>query len=76
MGRTALVGNLDPANVLMNGTPHVVRDESIKAMRTGGRDGAFVLAPGCDVPPTCPKENILAMIQAAKQDGLYPLEPK
>ncbi|MFX1603479.1 MAG: uroporphyrinogen decarboxylase family protein [Promethearchaeota archaeon] len=75
IGRTALVGNLDPANVLMNGTPSMVREESMKAMRTGGLDGAFVLAPGCDVPPTCPKDNILAMIQAAKQDGIYPLEP-
>ena len=73
--RTALVGNLDPANVLMNGTPSTVREESLKAMKTGGPDGAFILAPGCDVPPTCPRDNILAMIEAAKQDGLYPLGP-
>ena len=72
--RTALVGNLDPAAVLMNGTPDIVEKTSIEAMRTGGMDGAFVLAPGCDVPPTCPSDNIKAMIASAKTHGKYPLQ--
>jgi uroporphyrinogen decarboxylase len=73
IGKTALVGNIDPAGILMNGTPNDVENASIEAMRTGGRDGAFVLAPGCDVPPTCSGENIRAMIESAKNQGKYPL---
>jgi MtaA/CmuA family methyltransferase len=73
IGRTALVGNIDPAGILMNGTPEDVRKACTSAMKTGGRNGAFVLAPGCDVPPTCSPENIAAMIESAKQQGTYPL---
>lgn len=73
IGSTALVGNIDPAGVLMNGTPKMVETASIEAMNTGGLKGAFVLAPGCDVPPTCPNDNIKAMIDSAKSHGKYPL---
>ena len=73
IGKTALVGNIDPAGILMNGTPEMVERASIDAMKTGGLNGAFVLAPGCDVPPTCPNENIKAMIDATKTHGIYPL---
>jgi uroporphyrinogen decarboxylase len=73
IGKTALVGNIDPAGVLMNGTPEAVKKASIKAMITGGLNGAFVLAPGCDVPPTCTSENIRAMIDTARNRGRYPL---
>jgi MtaA/CmuA family methyltransferase len=73
IGRTALVGNIDPAGILMNGTPGDVKKACLDAMRTGGRDGAFVLAPGCDVPPTCSSENIIAMIESARRLGMYPL---
>ena len=73
IGKTALVGNIDPAGVLMNGTPEMVEKASVEAMNTGGLEGAFVLAPGCDVPPTCSGENIKAMIDSVKVHGRYPL---
>ena len=73
IGNTALVGNVDPASILMNGTPEMVEEASIEAMTTGGLEGGFVLAPGCDVPPTCPNQNIKAMIDSAKNHGNYPL---
>ena len=73
IGNTALVGNVDPASILMNGTPEMVKEASIEAMTSGGLKGGFVLAPGCDVPPTCPNENIKAMIDSAKNHGNYPL---
>jgi uroporphyrinogen decarboxylase len=76
IGRTALVGNIDPTSILMNGTPEMVKQASIEAMNTGGLNGAFVLAPGCDVPPTCPNENIKAMIDSTKTHGIYPLTDK
>ena len=57
----------------MNGTPEMVEKASVEAMHTGGLEGAFVLAPGCDVPPTCSGENIKAMIDSVKSHGKYPL---
>jgi uroporphyrinogen decarboxylase len=73
VGKTALVGNIDPAGVLMKGSTEDVKKACIAAMRDGGIDGAFVLAPGCDVPPTSPQENIRIMVDTAKQHGSYPL---
>lgn len=73
IGKTAIVGNVDPAGILMNGTPEDVRRESYQAMKLAGLHGAFVLAPGCDVPPTCTSDNIKAMIDTAKNQGKYPL---
>ena len=73
IGDTTIVGNIDPAGILMNGTTDMVEDACIDAMKTGGIEGKFVLAPGCDVPPTCPSENIRTMIDSAKIHGKYPL---
>ncbi len=74
IGKTALIGNIDPAGMLMNGTIEMVEKACIEAMKTGGLSGAFVLAPGCDVPPTCPNENIKTMIDSTKLHGIYPLK--
>ncbi|TFF94087.1 hypothetical protein EU546_05365 [Candidatus Thorarchaeota archaeon] len=73
VGKTALVGNIDPAGILMDGSAEDVERASIAAMKDGGIDGAFVLAPGCDVPPTSPSENIKMMVDTAKRHGSYPL---
>jgi uroporphyrinogen decarboxylase len=62
-----LIGNVDPANIVMNGTPATVTAACEAAMIQGGSNGRFILAPGCDVPPTSPPRNIDAMIRAAKQ---------
>jgi uroporphyrinogen decarboxylase len=68
-----IVGNIDPANQLLEGTPESVVQASKQAMYAGGRNGPMILAPGCDVPPTSPPENVRAMIRAAKEYGVYPL---
>jgi uroporphyrinogen decarboxylase len=68
-----LIGNIDPANVLLNGNTDTVIEASRHAMLMGGSNGKFILAPGCDVPPTSPAENVSAMIYAAKKYGKYPL---
>lgn len=66
---TTFIGNVDPANVIMNGTEEEVLDASRAAMSDGGTTGPMILAPGCDVPPPSPARNIHAMIRAAKERG-------
>lgn len=66
-----LVGNVDPANQLMEGTPESVLEASRQAINNGGRSGPMILASGCDIPPTSPAENVRAMIQAAKDSRSY-----
>jgi [methyl-Co(III) methanol-specific corrinoid protein]:coenzyme M methyltransferase len=59
LGPKALVfGNYDPYNVLVAGTPDLVRQTIKKCMD----DGASAVWPGCDIWPTVPAENFKAMM--------------
>jgi len=62
---TLIFGNYDPYNVLVAGTPELVR-ETIRKCIT---DGASAIWPGCDIWPTVPPENIQAMLDEVKHYG-------
>ncbi len=65
-GRCGIGGNVDPVNVLLNGTPEDVKRETLKCLRQGGKKG-YVLMAGCGVAPLTPIDNLRAMVEAAKQ---------
>lgn len=66
LGNDALVfGNYDPYNVLVAGTPQVVRETIKKCID----DGVSAVWPGCDIWPTVPGENILAMMDEVIKYG-------
>ena len=59
LGPKALVfGNYDPYNVLVAGTPDLVRATVRKCMD----DGVSAVWPGCDIWPTVPADNFKAMM--------------
>jgi [methyl-Co(III) methanol-specific corrinoid protein]:coenzyme M methyltransferase len=59
LGPKALIfGNYDPYNVLVAGTPELVRTTMHKCLD----DGVSALWPGCDIWPTVPPENVKAML--------------
>jgi [methyl-Co(III) methanol-specific corrinoid protein]:coenzyme M methyltransferase len=59
LGPQALVfGNYDPYNVLVAGTPELVRTTMHKCLD----DGVSAVWPGCDIWPTVPPENVKAML--------------
>ncbi|HET6513712.1 MAG TPA: MtaA/CmuA family methyltransferase [Thermodesulfovibrionales bacterium] len=63
LGKDALVfGNYDPYNVLVAGTPDLVRQTVKRCMD----DGVSAVWPGCDIWPTVPPENIRAMMDEVK----------
>lgn len=64
--RTCLEGNLDPTRVMFQGTPEVVHQKSAELISIAGTGGGFILSPGCEVPRDTPAENMLAMVQAAR----------
>ncbi len=68
-GRMALRGNIDPAGVLLYGTPELVEEKVRAALAAAGRQGRFILSSGCDVPPDTPPENIAALVRAARAAG-------
>jgi uroporphyrinogen decarboxylase len=70
-GKAALLGPVDPSDVMAYGTPELVEEKCLEALRNLSPGGGFILGPGCALPPITPDENIDAMIEAAKK---YPLE--
>lgn len=61
-----VMGNVDPAGQLRNGTPESVRQATadILAVCSGYRN--FVISTGCDIPPMSPWENIDAFFAAVE----------
>ena len=62
---TAMIGNLAPVATIMQGTPDEVTRAAQEAMEKAEGFG-FILGSGCEVPIQTPRENILAMIRAAR----------
>ena len=63
LGPKALVfGNYDPYNVLVAGTPDLVRQTIRKCMD----DGVSAVWPGCDIWPTVPTDNFKAMLDEVR----------
>jgi len=73
--RITLIGGVDQTRELILGTPEEVEQQAKDAIMQAAHGGGFMLAPGCDLPPITPPENIKAMINAAKKYGKYPINP-
>ena len=64
---TIVMGNVDPAAVMKNGTPETVRAAVEALLPLAEQYPNFVLSTGCDVPPDAPWENIDAFFAAQQE---------
>lgn len=62
-----VIGNIDPAGVIRNGTPGTVRKETLALMERCCKYSNFIIASGCDIPPMSPMENIQAFFDAVEE---------
>jgi len=69
--QVCLIGNLDPVNVLMNGTPDEVEAEAVRIMNTGKQGGGYIFNTGEMVPRDTPVENMEAMLRGARANAAY-----
>ncbi len=60
----ALMGNIDPVRMILQGTPEAIAGRCREMIDIAGRDGGYILAPGCETPIACPDENVIAMGRA------------
>ena len=70
-GKVAFSGNLDPVNVLQNGTPDQVEAESERIISICKPGGGYVFNSGEMVPRDTPVDNMRAMAEAARRLGQY-----
>ena len=68
---TVVMGNMDPAGVLRQGTPETVREATLEVMNKCCAYPNFVISSGCDIPPATPWENVDAFF--ATVEGFYNL---
>lgn len=62
-----VLGNVDPAGQLRNGTPESIRAATLQVMEDCSRWPNFVPSTGCDVPPMSSWENIDAFFSAVAE---------
>ena len=66
-----IVGNMEPV-LIQEGTPEQVYQLSKICIEKGKKcPGGFILAPGCEMPPQAPAENVWMMTQAVNDFGWY-----
>jgi uroporphyrinogen decarboxylase len=57
-GKMSFGGNIAPVHTLLNKTAAEVEQACRETIEIAGKDGGFILVPGCDIPPTIPFENL------------------
>jgi uroporphyrinogen decarboxylase len=72
-GRIAFVGNIN-LDTLSTGTPQQVRREVKEAIRVLGPRFGYLLSSSNSITDYCRAENVVAMVQALKEFGRYPLD--
>jgi uroporphyrinogen decarboxylase len=71
--RLALIGNIDCGDLLCFGTPQQVREKVKWTIKAAGYNGGFILASSNSIHSSVKPENYLAMCQACREFGAYPL---
>lgn len=64
-GRMCLMGNVAPLNLGVRGTSHDVRQAALEVLQKSG-SGRTILSLGGGVSPGMPRENIMALVEAAR----------
>ena len=67
-------GGVDTQHVLPRGTPAEVRDEVHRRIDDLAPGGGFVFNTVHNIQAGVPPENVIALYQAARRYGRYPIE--
>ena len=67
----ALLGNLDPIEVLELASPEAVAAEAERIMAIGKEGGGYVFCSGEMVPRDTPEANMRAMVNTAREHARY-----
>ena len=72
-GHVTLMGNVDCALTLTEGTQEEVAHETVRVIRTAAPGGGFVLTSSNTIHYAVRVENYMAMLEAARRHGSYPI---
>ena len=72
--RVCLIGSIDCGPLLIFGTPDQVREAVKENIRKAGHGGGHIAASSHSIQSATKPENYVAMVQAIREFGAYPLE--
>jgi uroporphyrinogen decarboxylase len=72
--KVAFWGGVDSQRVLPSGSPEDVREETRRRIADLAPGGGYVLNSVHNIQPDVPPQNIVAMFQAGKEFGNYPIK--
>jgi uroporphyrinogen decarboxylase len=65
-----VIGNV-ATDLFLTGTKEEIEQAVKECIDIGAKGGAYILAPGCGIPPDTPAEKIHAFMEARKKYGSY-----
>jgi len=69
--KVCLMGNVRPAETLLQGSPDAVRAEARRCLQDcKDNPRGFILASGCEVPIETPPANLMALLEVARDSAL------
>ena len=74
--RIAVIGNVDCSIVLTQGTREEVEEAVKETIAKASPGGGHILASSNSIHPAVKPENYVAMVEAARKYGNYPIDPK
>ena len=69
--RAFIKGNIDPINVLLNGSLDQVRDDVRHRLEIGMNARGFILSTACTIAPYTPPENLDALNEMVEKYGYF-----
>ena len=72
--KITLIGNISATHVLSYGTVKDTIEATKKALNDAAIGGGYILGAGSDILDTCKYENVKAMVDTVKKDGIYPIQ--
>jgi uroporphyrinogen decarboxylase len=73
-GKACVLGNIDCTYALPFGTKEEVVEIVKETIRKAAPGGGYILSSSNSVHPGCKGENVVAMFEAAKKYGVYPIK--
>jgi hypothetical protein len=70
--RAFIKGNIDPVNVLLNGSTGLIQKDVMNRLKIGMRArGGFILSTACSIAPHTPPENLDVLYEMIEKYGHY-----
>jgi len=72
-GKACVLGNIDCRDLLVNGTTDEVDEVVKETIRKAAPEGGYIISSSNSIHPGCKSENYIAMVNAVKKYGKYPI---